>query len=210
MNNVNSSFERVEDFKYLGTALTNQNSIQEESKSSLNSGNACYYSVHNVVSFSVLSTNLKVRYTVVSLTMGSWALFPVVTENLRAHSRAVTCCPEDGRLTLKVGGSSLKSYSPRQSPNTDGLVITIWYKEVAQLLGGVQENSYFLCVPSQLRSAWSGYCQKYPPISEAQSLVILKSATLFYHTLLLSSPYSTAHKKHKAYINCLFLIVWED
>jgi len=34
----NSSIERVEDFKYLGTTLTNQNSIQEEIKSRLNSG----------------------------------------------------------------------------------------------------------------------------------------------------------------------------
>ena len=30
MNIDNSSFERVEEFKYLGTTLTNQNSIQEE------------------------------------------------------------------------------------------------------------------------------------------------------------------------------------
>jgi len=38
----NSSFERVEEFIYLGTTLTNQNSIQEEIKSGLNLGNACY------------------------------------------------------------------------------------------------------------------------------------------------------------------------
>jgi len=37
----NSSFERVEEFKYLGTTLTHQNSIQEEIKSRLKSGNAC-------------------------------------------------------------------------------------------------------------------------------------------------------------------------
>ena len=41
----NSSFERVEEFKYLGTTLTNQNSVQEEIKSRLKLGNACYYSV---------------------------------------------------------------------------------------------------------------------------------------------------------------------
>ena len=34
----NISIERVEEFKYLGTTLTNQNSIQEEIKSRLKSG----------------------------------------------------------------------------------------------------------------------------------------------------------------------------
>ena len=44
----NSSIERVEEFKYLGTTLTNQNSIQEEIKRRLKSGNACYHSVQNM------------------------------------------------------------------------------------------------------------------------------------------------------------------
>jgi hypothetical protein len=51
--------ERVDEFTYLGTTLTNQNSIQEEIKSRFNSGNACYYSVQNLLSSSLLSKNLK-------------------------------------------------------------------------------------------------------------------------------------------------------
>ena len=43
----NSSIERVEEYKYLGTTLTEQNSIQEEIKSKMKLGNACYYSVQN-------------------------------------------------------------------------------------------------------------------------------------------------------------------
>ena len=46
---------------YLGTTLTDQNSIQEEIKSRLKLGNACYYSVQNLLSSTLLSKNLKIK-----------------------------------------------------------------------------------------------------------------------------------------------------
>jgi len=52
----NSSFERVEEFKYFGTTLTNHNSIQEEIKSRLKSGQ-----VQNILASSLLFKNLKIK-----------------------------------------------------------------------------------------------------------------------------------------------------
>jgi len=57
----NSTLERVEEFKYLGTTLTNQNSIVEEIKSRMRSGNACYHSVQNLLCSRLLSKNLKIK-----------------------------------------------------------------------------------------------------------------------------------------------------
>jgi hypothetical protein len=45
----------------LGTKVTNQNLIREEIKRRLNSGNACYHSVQNLLSSHLLSKDVRIR-----------------------------------------------------------------------------------------------------------------------------------------------------
>jgi hypothetical protein len=56
-----SSFEKGEQFKYLGTTVRNQNSNQEEIKSRFNSRNPFCQLVKNLLSSRLLSKNLKIK-----------------------------------------------------------------------------------------------------------------------------------------------------
>jgi len=58
VNTDSKSFERMEKFKYFGANVTNQNSVQEEIKGRLKSGNVCYQSVQTRLSGSLLSENI--------------------------------------------------------------------------------------------------------------------------------------------------------
>ena len=59
----NNSFQRCGILKYLVKTFMNQNSIPEEIKNRLRSGNACYHSVQNLMCMSsnLLSKNVKIK-----------------------------------------------------------------------------------------------------------------------------------------------------
>jgi len=85
----------VEEFKYLGKTLTNQNSIQEEIKSRVKSGSACYHSLQNLLSSSLLSKYLKMKiYKTIILPVvvygcETWSLTLRVERRLRMFENRV-------------------------------------------------------------------------------------------------------------------------
>jgi hypothetical protein len=85
----------VSQFKYLGTTVINKNLVQEEIKRRLNSGNACYHSVQNLLSSHLLSKSVKVRvYKTVILPVvlygcGTWSLIVREEHKLRVFENRV-------------------------------------------------------------------------------------------------------------------------
>jgi hypothetical protein len=73
----------------------NQNSIQEEIKSRLKSGNACYRSVQNILSPSLLSKNVKIkmhRYIILPVALcgcETWSLTLTEERRLRVFENSV-------------------------------------------------------------------------------------------------------------------------
>jgi len=98
----------VEQFKYLGTTLTNQSSIQEEIKSKLKSGNACYHSVQIVLCSSLLSKNIEIKiYRTV--------IFPVVLYGCESWSLTLR---EERRLRVFENRALSRIFGPKRDEVT--------------------------------------------------------------------------------------------
>jgi hypothetical protein len=92
---------------YLGTTITNQNLIQEEIKRTLNSGNACYHSVQNLLSSRLPSKNVKISiHKTISLHVApyrceTWSLTLKKKQRLRVFENMVLriCGPKTDEVT---------------------------------------------------------------------------------------------------------------
>jgi hypothetical protein len=80
-------FENLPQLKYLQTEVTNQNFILEEIKRRMNSGEACYHSVQNLLSSHPLLKNVAIRIyktTILSMILYGYETWPL---RLREENR---------------------------------------------------------------------------------------------------------------------------
>jgi len=106
----NNSFEKEEEFMYLGRAL-NRNSIQEEIKSRLRLGNTCYYLVQNLLSSSLRSKNLKIK-------LYRTIILPVVLNGCETWSFTLR---EERRLRIFENGVLRRIFGPKRDKVIRGM-----------------------------------------------------------------------------------------
>src|SRR5215469_17627429 len=137
-----SSIERVEEFKCLGTTLTNQNSIQEEIKSRLKLGNACYYSVQNLLSSNLLSKTLKIKiYRTIIL--------PVVLYGCENRSLTMR---EERRLRVFENRALRRVFGPKRDEVTGE-----WRKLHSEELMDLYSLPNIVRVVKSRRMRWAGH-----------------------------------------------------
>ena len=123
----NSAFERVQEFRYLGTTLMNQNSIQEEIKSKLKSRNTCCHSVQNICLQLCYQKIQRLRYTGLQLCL--LICMAIKLGHLRWGRNVVWGC----------GGEYL------------GLIGTRWKGTGENYI----MRNLLICTPHRILSAWS-------------------------------------------------------
>ena len=132
----------MEEFIYLGTTVTNQNSIQEEITSRSNSGNACYHLVRNLLSCILLSENIKIkRYRTVILPL---VLYGCETWLLTLR--------EECRFRVVESGVLKGIFGPKRNE-----VTVEWGKLHNEELNDLYSSTNIIQVMKSRRLRWAGH-----------------------------------------------------
>jgi hypothetical protein len=136
------SFENVSQFKHSGTTVTNQNLIQEEIKSRLNSGKACCHSIQNLLSSRLLSKNLKIR-------IYKTIIMPVVLHGCETWSLTLR---EEHRLRVFENRVLRRIFGPKRDD-----VTLEWRKIHNEELRDLYSSSSIIRILKSRGMRWAGH-----------------------------------------------------
>jgi hypothetical protein len=138
------------------TTLTNQNDIHDEVKSRLNSGNACYYSVQNLFSSSLISKKLKIKvYKIVIL--------PVLLYGCETWSLTLR---EEHRLKVSENRVLRRIFGPKREE--DGS----WRKLHNDELHSLYSSPNIVTVIKSRRMRWAGHVARMGERRDVYSVLV--------------------------------------
>jgi hypothetical protein len=147
----------VAKFKYLGATLTDQHCIHEEIRSRLNSGNAFYHAVQNLLSSYLLSRNVKTK-------IYKTIILPVVLYGCETWSLTLR---EEHRLRVSENRVLRRIFGPKRDEVTGG-----WRKLHNGELHGLYSSPSIVRGIKERRIRWAGHVARMGKVRDAYNILV--------------------------------------